>query len=155
MTQASAANLDFYLSQQRGSGASMPENVFRDLSNKFVSHGGGGGFDPAAGGFGTSTIRGQESQVRPGMAGNAQEHMETSRSPLGIPGGHFLQVTPNTPIGQGAGDAGNLPTLVSQAAIPRVRTLPTGAEWPAGSVVNNNFSNLNGLKNRAYGVNYG
>jgi len=79
--------------------------------------------------------------------------MVAPRSAMAIPG-PFMQVTPNTPAGLGAGDAGGLPALVSQAAVPRVRTLPTGAEWPAGSAVKNNYPKLNGLMNKAQGTYY-
>lgn len=138
-----------------------PANLWGQLAPKFSYYGGGGGGDMAAGGgaggFGTSTIREIGSQVRPGMAGNQQEHMEEPRSPHAIPPNNsaFLQRSPNTPAGMGSGDGGSLPALASQAAVTPVRWLPTGSEWPAGPVVKNNYSNLNGLKNRAYGVNYG
>ena len=133
------------------SGAGLTSDVWGGLMSKFTSHGGGaaaGGYGPTGGGSGNSAMRGIPSQVRPGMAGLAAADIPAAGSVMGVPG-PFMQITPNTPAGLGAGDAGGVPVLASQGAIPRVRWQPTGAEQPAGPVVANNYPNLRGLASQA------
>ena len=140
---------NFYQSTFEGSGAGMPADIWGKLVSKFASHGGGaGGYDSTGGGSGNSAMRGIPSQVRPGMAGLAAADIPAAGSVMGVPG-PFMQITPNTPAGLGAGDAGGVPVLASQGAIPRVRWQPTGAEQPAGPVVANNYPNLRGLASQA------
>ena len=140
---------NFYQSTFEGSGAGMPADIWGKLVSKFASHGGGGGgYDSAGGGSGNSAMRGIPSQVRPGMAGLAAADIPAAGSVMGVPG-PFMQITPNTPAGLGAGDAGGVPVLASQGAIPRVRWQATGAEQPAGPVVANNYPNLRGLASQA------
>lgn len=118
------------------------------------------GFGAGAGGMPMGAAlaglaRGMAPQVRQGFSPDDPAASQiASRSQNQLPG-PFQKSVPNTPVGLSVADIGGMPTPANQSAIMGVRTTPTGHEWPAGSPVKSNYSNLNGLRNRAYGVNYG
>jgi len=107
----------------------------------------------AAGVPGTDMLKQMASRTLPGSFG-VQRFMGKGIGAESIPG-PFVQVPPRSNVGLGAGNDVGVPTPLNQTAMLRPVTVPTGHEWPAGSPVKSNYSNLNGLRNRAYGVNYG
>lgn len=115
--------------------------------------GGGMGGAAAAGMAGSNALQEMASRTLPA----SQQQRRWMGKGIGtevIPG-RQQQLPPRANVGLGIGSDTEVPAPLNQAAVLRPITTPTGAEWPAGPVVKNNYSNLNGLKNRAYGVNYG
>ena len=109
---------------------------------------------PGGGALG-GLVRGMASPVRPGFDGFTQAYSPASISKAAVPGNAFPQMAPNTPAGLSVAGTESMPTPANQSATVTTNTSPTGADWRAGPPVKNNYSNLNGLKNQAYGVNYG
>ena len=159
------------MSLNYGDGASDPANqqIGHDLQtggfNAYemqylplhADFGAGMGVSPGMPGGGAlgGLVRGMASPVRPGFDGFAQAYSPASISKHAVPGNAFPQMAPNTPAGLSVAGTENMPTPANQSATVTTNTSPTGADWRAGPPVKNNYSNLNGLKNRAYGVNYG
>ena len=141
---------------------SFTSDQLKYFSPLFEDYGGAGGdigIASAAGAPGSDIfggVRAMANQSNPKMGGLVQSGMRPSGSANQQPGGAvFPMSVPNTPVGLAVGGAEGLPTPANQAAIVRPRTQPTGHEWPAGNPVKSNYSNLNRLRNRAYGVSYG
>ena len=115
--------------------------------------GGMGGAAAAAGTAGSNALQEMASRTLPA----SQQQRRWMGKGIGtevIPG-RQQQLPPRANVGLGIGSDTEVPAPLNQAAVLRPITTPTGAEWPAGPVVKNNYSNLNGLKNRAYGASYG
>lgn len=107
------------------------------------------------GGAMAGLMRGMSSQVRQGFSPEDPAASQKKPGPANQVPGPLQKTMPNTPAGLSVADIGGLPTPASQAAVIGVRTTPTGAEWPAGSVVKNRYPKLNGLMNKAQGAYYG
>jgi len=137
--------------------ASLSSDVTSGFAPLFADYGGGmmGAGAPGAGGLQDLLIRGMGPQTKPGHEGFVASSMPPTTGLEKIAGNAFPQLLPKAQAGQTMGGGESIPSPANQASVMGVRTQPTGAEWPAGPVVKNNYSNLNGLKNQAYGVNYG
>ena len=138
-----------------------PTNLPSDITSKFApmftDHGAAmmSTGMPGAGGLQDLMIRGMGQQTKPGHEGFQARHMTPTTGLEKIGANAFPQMLPGAQVGQTVGGGENVPSPANQASVVGVRTTPTGTEWPAGNPMDSNYSNLNGLKNRAYGVSYG
>lgn len=153
MTMTGSA--DEYLSAM-----STPSSLSSDITSKFrpmFTDYGDAMTSPGmtgAGGLQDLMVRGMGQQTKPGHEGFQQAFMAPTTGLEKIAGNAFPQMLPGAQVGQTVGGGEGVPSPANQASVLGVRTTPTGAEWPPGSEINNNYSNLRGLNNQAYGVNH-
>lgn len=118
---------------------------------------GGSGYDSAMAGMmggmggGFSALQGLAKQTNPqaGVGGG----LRRSLSKRAIPG--VFQMLPTRDLSQKPDNPDAVAVRGREGGIPRPTTEPAGMTQPAGNPMDSNYSNLNGLKNRAYGVSYG
>jgi len=75
-----------------------------------------------------------------------------SRSPFAIPGNY--QMPPDRDLSQKPDDPNMMGLRGRHGGVMRPSVDPAGLAQKPGPVVKSNYSNLNGLRNRAYGVSY-
>ena len=114
------------------------------------SMGGMGMMGMGSGGFATA---GNQNSPQANPKGGLAGLLGKSLSPFAMPG--TPQVAPDRDHTQKPSDPNQIGLRGRQGGVVRALNEPTGATRSAGNIVKNNYSNLNGLKNRAYGVNYG